>query len=157
MKQYILIYDIIRIGEFQYKSHYRAYDENKDCFAEGDYIYKMAKPRKMCPSYLKGKITTGIHHKLSGQGLMEYKTSMKTTCLVTNAVIAQEMADKRYEKPIKEEIKETFTKKIEVDDNPRIYRVVLINGNYTIVKAETQYLTREQAKEELFKRQLEDA
>lgn len=157
MKQYILIYDVIRIGELQYKSHYRAYDENKVCFAEDDYIYTIIKPRKMSPGYLKGKITTGIHHKLSAQGLMEYKTSMRTTCLVTNAVIAQEMADKKYEKPVKEEIKETFTKRIEVDDNPRIYRVVLINGNYTIVKAETQYLTREQAKEELFKRQLEEA
>ena len=52
---------------------------------------------------------------------------------------------------------ENFTKKVETESNPRIFRVVLVNGNYTIVKAENPYLTREQAKEMLFSKQLEEA
>lgn len=155
MIQNILVFDVIRIGEVQYKSHYRMYNLDRKLLAEGDYIYTMKKPRRMPPAVLKSKICTGIWQKLWGAKIIKKEDGYRTECLVSNDVIRQEMADEI--KPVEPKVVEKFTKKVEVEDNPRIYRVVLINGNYTIIKAENPYLTRDQAKEELFSKQLEDA
>ena len=152
---YTLIYDVIKIDDLKYKAHYRLYDDERTLITTDDYIYTIKKPRRMTPGTLKGKITTGIHHSLVHKGTIDDKDRFKSTCLVTNNVIKKEIGETK-KAPVPE-IKKEFEKKVEVDNNPRIYRVVLINGNYTIVKAETQYLTREQAKEELFNRQLEEA
>ena len=156
MSTNILIFDIIRTGELEYRSHYRMYTEDRDLIDEGDYVYKIKKPRHMCAAALKSKICTGIWQRLVGRRIIKKEDSFKSQCLVTNEVIRQEMADSiKPAEPAK--VVEQFAKKVEVEDNPRVYRVVLINGNYTIVKAENPYLTREQAKEELFNRQLEEA
>ena len=154
MDRYALIFDVVRKSPTEFKSHYRLYDTNKDLVGEGDYVYTVKKLRRMAPSGLKAKITTGIKQREIAKKHIKPGCSVITSCLVTNKVLAVELQDM---KPLAVEAKkvvEKVTTRVEVEDNPRIFKVVLINGNYTIVKAESKYMTREQAKEELFKRQL---
>ena len=155
---YILIYDVIKVADFKFKSHYRLYDDNKNLVVEDDYVYTMKKHKRVIPAVLKSRITTGIWFTLNNRKVISMANDRySSSCLVTNEVIRGEIES--CFKNIKEDtIVKKFTKKVEVkDDNPRIYRVVLINDNYTIVKAENKYMTREQAKEELFNKQLEEA
>lgn len=150
----ILIYDVIRKAKLEYKSHYRLYDTNRNLLAEGDYIYTVRRPRKMPPAVLKSKIVTGIIQRLKTNGLMAGTDSYISECLVSRNVLLEEMAD--FLKPVAPtKVVKTFEKKVVVEDNPRIYRVEQIGGHYTIVKVDNPYLTREQAKEVLFSKQLE--
>ena len=71
--------------------------------------------------------------------------------MVSDDVIKQEMAPLKDPTP---KIVESFAKKVDVDDNPRIYKIIEVQGHPTIVKSDSIYLTREQAKEELFNKQL---
>lgn len=152
----VLLYDVIREGNFKYKSHYRLYNEERDLVKEGDWHYEMRVPRQISPGDLKSKITTSIWNHCVRAGLILAQDELKTSCLVTNEVIKKEVEEDHV--PVQpQKVVEAFEKKVEVQNNPRIYRVVLINGNPTIVKAETPYLSREQAKEELFNKQLEEA
>ncbi len=156
MIQNILVYDVIRTDKFEYKSHYKMYNLDRVLLDEGDYIYTMRKPRKMPPAVLKSKICTGIWQRLVGRRIIKKEDGFRSECLVTNDTIKKEMENDLKPTPAPKVV-ENFTKKVEVEENPRIYRVVLINGNYTIVKAENPYLTRDQAKEMLFSKQLEEA
>lgn len=157
MKTYALLYGIIRTAPMAFTSHYRLYDENKNLVGEGDYVYTVKKLRRMIPSELKAKITTGIKQRELSAKHMERPCRLLTTCLDSKKTLEVEVKDfsKSTQEPKK--VVEQVTARMEPEDNPRIYKVVLINGNYTIVKSESKYLTREQAKEELFARQLEDA
>lgn len=157
MEKYALIFDVVRQSPTEFKSHYRLYDINRDLIAESDYVYTIKKMRKMTPGALKAKITTGIKTHEIGKKHVKRGCTIMTSCLVSNKVLAVELKDM---KPLVTEAKkvvEKVTTRVEVEDNPRIFKVVLINGNYTIVKSESKYLTREQAKEELFVKQLEEA
>lgn len=158
MRTFILIYDVIKTEDFTFKCHYRLYSDNKDLITQGDYVYVMRKHRRVIPAVLKSRISTGIWMSLHNKKFVDMRSDRYTSnCLVTNEVIKGEI-DSCFKNFKEEPLVKTFTKKVEVaDDNPRIYRVVLINDNYTIVKAENKYLTREQAKEELFNKQLEEA
>ena len=157
MKKYILIYDIVRNAEKEFKSHYRIYDEDKNLLIEDNYSYFIRKPRKFTIGQLKQKISNGIKQKETGLKRIDKKHSFSTACLVSNKVLQLEVEDMNKSREDVKKTVEIATNRIEVEEDPRIFKVVLINGNYTIVKSESKYLTREQAKEELFRRQLEEA
>lgn len=157
MATYILIFDVVKVRDFEFKSHYRLYNDNKSLITEGDYTYKMKKHKPIIPAVLKSRITTGIWFTLKNKRFIDMgKDRYSSSCLVSNEVIRRDLED-CFKAPKEHAILDGFTKKVEVEDDPRIYRVVLINGNYTIIKSDSKYLTREQAKEELFNRQLEEA
>jgi hypothetical protein len=153
----VLIFDVIKTKKFEYKSHYRMYDEDRNLIDEGDYNYVMRKPRKMPAAVLKSKICTGIWQRLVGRRLIKKQDNFRSECLVSNDTIKKELDMDLDSHTTPTKVVENFTKKVETESNPRIFRVVLVNGNYTIVKAENPYLTREQAKEMLFSKQLEEA
>ena len=149
----VLIYDIVRFRERQYKAHYRLYNENRVLVKDGDYVYTIKKIRRMTPSLLRAKVVTGIYGHLVSVGVIEKGTSYRSECLTPKDALKIEMQD--FAKPKKDDtIVKTFAKKVEVEDNPRIYRVVSIDGHPTIVKSDKTYLTREQAKDLLFEKQL---
>ena len=155
MKNIIIIYDVLRTQKLTFKAHYRVYDLNRNLLSEDDYIYSVKKVRKMPPAVLKSKIVTGIYTRLKAHNIINDGDSYSSECLVSRDVLLQEMSD--FVKPAQpSKVVKTFEKKVEVEDDPRIYSVQLINGHYTIVKVEKQYLTREQAKEELFNKQMGD-
>ena len=154
---YILIYDVEKAADFKFKAHYRLYDESKNLVVEDDYTYFMRKKRVMTPAVLKSRIMASIWLTLHNKKYVDMRKDRYTSsCLVSNEILKMEI-DSMFKGKKEEDILNNFVKKVDVDDNPRIYRVVLINDNYTIIKAENKYLTREQAKEELFNKQLEEA
>ena len=149
-----IIYDIIRVAEKSYKAHYRVYNEDRDLLTEGDYIYTIEKPRRMPPAVLRSKIVTGIYQRILRHGIIKASDRYRSECLTAKDILKIEMED--FVKPKKTSpVVQTFAKKVEVEDDPRIYQVVYMNGLYTIVKASAPYLTREQAKDLLFEKQLE--
>ena len=75
----ILIYDIIRIAENQYKSHYRLYNEQKNLLKESDYVYTIIKPRNMRVGELKQKIKTGIWQQSWGLKIIDKNDKMITS------------------------------------------------------------------------------
>lgn len=153
---YFLIYDVEKVMDFSFKAHYRLYDSSKNLIAEDDYTYVMKKHRYVIPAVLKSRIVASIWFVLHNKKYVNMKTDRYTSsCLVSNEILKKEI-DSMF-KGKEENIFNNFVNKVDVDDNPRVYRVVLINGNYTIIKAENKYLTREQAKEELFNKQIEEA
>lgn len=152
MAKNILIYDVVRTEKLKYKSHYRMYNTDRILLAEGDYVYTIRTPRRMPPACLKSKIVTGIIQRLKSEKVFKNGDIYTSECLVSRDVLLKEMED--FIKPTPSKVIKSFEKKVVVEDNPRIYSLELINGHYTIVKVEKQYLTREQAKEELFNKQI---
>ena len=149
----ILIYDIARDGEKSFKSHYRIYNIDRVLLAEGNYVYTIQKPRKMPPAVLRSKVVTGIIMRLTMKGVISRKDHYTSECLVSKDVLLQEMEG--LNAPTKpEKVVKAFTQKVSVEENPRLFSVQYVNGNYTIIKATTPYLTREQAKDLLFEKTL---
>ena len=160
MEKKVLIFNIERMTDWSYKSHFKLYDKNRRLEVEDDFIYKMRIHRNVKPGYLKSKVRMGLTQHLMACGYVKRQTELRAECLMSLDAIKTILANKPTpEKPVQLKMVETFVKKVEIEteENPRIYQVVLVNGNYTIVKTATKYLTREQAKEELFNKVLENA
>ena len=158
--KYTIIYDLRKKSDLEFTANYRVYDEHRNVITDGSYTYTIAKPRPMTPGLIRQKVVTGIRQRCIANNTMLVGVPYKAVCLDSGELSEDARRTKKVIIPSKTEGPKQITidmPKPEKPSNPRIYRVVLINNNYTIVKAENQYLTREQAKEELFNRQLDEA